>query len=658
MQLFGCLAHLKITIVMQQLLEINSAQVQDPNLENYIFGLRKKYKLEGKICLIQSPSFSFEAFSAEVARKQGYYCYPPTGLQCLQAALAEQGIEIEILDLNYKILENVCLSSDRDVNPSTILHKILNEYFANNQVAVVGVSAGVIVSNVFGVANHPFIQILKFLKDRESEVVLSGGVIATNEWKNILKQDLAHFVIDGEAENKIAVIIKSLFGEKLTTFYKGIHFKDKNQFFESQGNFDQVNFKSNLIPTYKNIPIEKYCQFGSLSPFSRMLGASTKFATIQLNRGCRGRCTFCGVIPFMGKGVRQYPLDLVYNEIEYLVKERAITHFEWLDDDLLRHRESLIELLQKIIDKNLKITWAANNGLIAAAIDAELLALMQESGCIGFRIGIESGNDQILKLIRKPASKQNLLASSQLFKQFPDQIVVGCYIIGFENESYRQILDTFQFSIKMDLAWNGFSIFQILRDSANATEEFSESTKTENSKKYEFIKTSNSDHLANYEKIINFVPSKENKSGVIQTKNKFNIVEFFSKNLEQVHDRAYLDEIWFGFNLISNYICNRNLSQNANPERFAQWLESLQHTHPHNPLMSLFLSLTYILLDQVELAQMQIDLTKNLLKNSAYWQGRFEQYYLQNLVWEEIPSKDFVNQELSILRSKFATILQ
>ena len=47
------------------------------------------------------------------------------------------------------------------------------------------------------------------------------------------------------------------------------------------------------------------------------------------------------------------------------------------------------------------ITWSAGNGLIAASLTEELLGLMRDSGCVGFRIGIESGNADMQKKMKK-----------------------------------------------------------------------------------------------------------------------------------------------------------------------------------------------------------------------------------------------------------------
>lgn len=617
-----------------------------PNQEfqNYLGYLREKYDLTGKLSLIHCPTFSFEAFSFDVAKKKGYYAYPPTGLQCLMAALQNADIDVDILDLNFKLLEKACSANEFDkVHLDSMLEDLLDEYFESQLVSIVGVSAGVIVSNIFGVQRHPFIQVLDYLKRRDEQIVITGGVIATNEWKILLVKELTHFVFRGESENKIIFFLDELLKGNSGWSLSGIYFGIDGKLYQTTGERDTVNFRWDLAGSYKSIPVDRYNEVGSLSPFSRMVGIERKYGTLQLNRGCRARCTFCGVTPFMGRGVRQRPTDAVVSELSYLVREWGIQHFEWLDDDLLRHRKALIEVLNKIIEMKLDVTWAANNGLIASSVDEELLRIMADSGCVGFRIGIESGNDEMLRKIRKPATKRSLRAAAEMFERFPELFVVGCYIIGFENETYRQILDTFQFCIEMNLSWSGFSIYQIVRDSTNVAEDF-ENNRGERSP-------------SNYERISDFVPSKANADGTILQGGNRDVREIFEHERDQVHSKEHLDEIWFAFNLLANYVGNKNLRPSGRPDQFVQWTKALQQGHPSNAVISLFLYLGYVMLGEDGLAREQLSLTKGILERLEYWRKRFNQYSLDKIVVEAPTNAMQVQEVLGNIGSEYRSLL-
>lgn len=635
---------MKNTEALMSILGEPTSGLPNKEFNNYLGQLRKEYDLTGKLSLVHCPTFSFEAFSTDVAKKKGYYAYPPTGLQCLMAALQNADINVDILDLNFKLLERACSASEFEkVHLESMLKDLLDEYFESQHVSIVGVSAGVIVSNIFGVRRHPFIQVLDYLKRRGQQIVITGGVIATNEWKTLLLKELTHFVFRGESENKIIFFLDELLKGKSGRSLSGIYFRANQTFYQTTGERDVVNFQWDLVESYKSIPVERYNTVGSLSPFSRMVGIDKRYGTVQLNRGCRARCTFCGVTPFMGHGVRQRSTSAVVSELKYLVSEQGIQHFEWLDDDLLRHRGALIEVLNKMIGAKLGVTWAANNGLIASSLDQELLRIMTDSGCVGFRIGIESGNDEILRKIRKPATKRTLIRAAKMLEKFPDLFVVGCYIIGFQNETYRQILDTFQFCLEMNLSWSGFSTYQTVRDSTNVTEDF------END--------SDGHPPSNYEKISDFVPSKANSDGTISGRANRDIREIFEREIDQVHSKENLDEIWFAFNLLANYVDNRNLKPNGRPSQFIQWTQALQLSHPSNAVISLFLHLGYVILGDKSLATEQLRLTRQMLGHSEYWCNRFNQYSLDRVLAEAPANEAQVYKVLNSIRDEYRSLL-
>jgi len=585
--------------------------------QKYLGQLKEQISTNQRITLIHCPTFNFDSLNTEVARNRSYYVYPPTGLQCLKAALSDLDVEVDILDLNYLLLKKICETEDEDYLDLTPL---LDEYFDSNDVSVVGVSAGVTVSNVFNIERHPFVQTLNYLAAKGRYLVLTGGVIANNECHSLLRKDLTHFVFDGEAELKLRFFLGQWFGFEGHARTPGIHFKYENQMLETREDRDVVDFKWDVIATYNQIPVESYNEVGCLSPFSRMIGRERKYGTVQLVRGCRAHCTFCGVTPFMGVKVRHYSIDTVLTEIEFLVKERGVSHIEWLDDDLLVDREIAVQLFEKMIDRKFGVTWAANNGLIASSLDEELVRLMVESGCVGFRIGIESGNDQILRRIKKPASTTTLRKASKTLAKFPELFVVGCYIIGFQGERYEQILDTFKFSLEMNLSWSGFSVCQELQDN-NVEGEFESDLKNGKPE--------------GRKKIIDFVPSKESTERAINP-GKEQYDSIFDLPGDAIPSPEQLNEMWFAFNLFANYIYNKNLRPEGSPGKFIRWVQVIQLGYPCNAVISMFLYLAYLLDGQSENASDQLERTRNNLKESEYWVKRFKQYGLDR-VMEALP---------------------
>jgi radical SAM superfamily enzyme YgiQ (UPF0313 family) len=448
--------------------------------------------------------------------------------------------------------------------------------------------------------------------------VLAGGPCATIEARNLVLGKWAHLVFRGEAEDRLRYLLALLFGETGIPEMSGICFLDRDRYAESTGSTAMVDFRESVIDTYKTLPVEQYHTVGCLSPFSRMVGTDKRYANLQLIRGCRMRCTFCGLTQYRGSNaVCQYPVDMLFSEIEFLARERGVQHFEWLDEDLLANRPAIFEFLQRLSQADFEITWAADIGLIAVYLEEALLELMARSGCVGFRIGVESGNEEMLRRIKKPATKEKLREVSRRLQRHPEFFVVGLYMLGFEGETYRQMFDTLEFSIALNLSWSHFSVYQEMKE----TELQVISRLDTKTRRAEYR-----DWLPSTQKVVGSSTVGAASPTTLSAR------EVFQLPPGSVHAAELKQELWFAFNLIANYLCNKNLRPGGNVDHFIRWVSGLQMTYPRHPVMSLFLSLAHSIEGNQEEADSQFSLTLRNLEHSAYWRSRFEGYELNRVV--------------------------
>ena len=507
----------------------------------YCRQLKGTYLRNKKVLLVQSPQFLMQGFNPQVAKDRGYYAYPPAGLQWIAKTFLRHGFEVRILDLNYEILRRVIHEGFDHRDWPRIIDECLREFTEPSIVGISCLSVGIDILS----EGHPLTSVLRYFHQKDASVVIAGGATATNEYQVLLQEGLCHFVISGEGENKMDLLLDRLLGADVGVKpASGIYFCSEGRVLESLGPRDIVELKGNLIDVYGYIPIEEYCRAGSLNPFSRMAGIDRRFAGIQLNRGCRGDCKFCGVTDFMGKGVRQFSVNDVVGEIDYLVKEKGVRHFEVLDDDLLGgpgQPAAVIKLLRAMVALNREygISWSAGNGLIAASISPVLLDLMRDSGCVGFRIGIESGDERMLKKLKKPANLRKIRETALLLQDYPEIFVGGNFIIGLlGEETFGEMLGTFKFALQINLDWMAVTTFQ-LTSKANA----------------ERKKISGDGAAAT-----DFIPAKDHINGEVGLKDDVsgNGLDVFSLPLDLVPSRREIGNIWFAFNLLANYVFNKN----------------------------------------------------------------------------------------------------
>lgn len=562
----------------------------------------------GRLLLIQIPQVVLGSFDPKIARQRGYYAFPPTGLQYLEQAIRHRGLEVRLLDLNFELLKRVNEDPafDHAAWPE-ILERVLDDF----DPGMVGVSC------LFDLGIGPLLEVLGRVRRRGRAVTIAGGVIASYEWRRLLDKELAHFVVRGEGENKLNFLLDQLARDPRSPPTPGILFRpEPGDFVESEGPPDVVPVAGTLIESYRLVPIEQYHRYGSLNPFSRRMDAAP-FAAIQFSRGCRARCTFCSVRDFMGAGVRSRPVADVLAEMEYLITHRGVRHFEWLDDDLLCHRKEVKELLSAIVAKGWDIHWSANNGLIAASIDRELMELIRDSGCIGFKVGIETGNPEMLRKVRKPGNLPKFREFAKLLRDFPEPFVGGNIILGLPGETFGQMMDSFRFVLELDLDWTAFTICQVIRGAsafADAGEYFE------------------SQMHPGGAPVANFIPVRDTRSGAVETREGVRRgLDVFGLPRDLVPGPDQIKEIWFAFNLLANYVWNKNLRPGGRPDKFIAWVTTAQMAYPTNPYMSLFLAVARQIQGNAPEARRLCDLAAEQTR-STYWEERFRAFHLTRVL--------------------------
>jgi radical SAM superfamily enzyme YgiQ (UPF0313 family) len=287
-----------------------------------------------------------------------------------------------------------------------------------------------------------------------------------------------------------------------------------------------------------------------------------------------------------------------------------------LDDDLLWDRERTIELFTEMARQVPKLQWTAGNGLIGVAIDEDVMEAMVRSGLKAFKIGVESGNDQMLHEIKKPTTKAKLRERSKLIARYPDVLFSANFIVGFPAETFAQMMDSFDFARELATDWASFYICQPLK----GTDMFSafqalgdERTRDER-----------------YEKVIN--PGRAAERGEFgykfakdpaALKTGWDIFDIPRDSVPEIEQQK---EIWFAFNLVANFLDNPNFKPGGNVAKIARWLEAIHDGYPYDASMAAALSHAYRLMGEAAKHEAYRAKFLRLIDEAPYWQGRVQQF--------------------------------
>jgi hopanoid biosynthesis associated radical SAM protein HpnJ len=171
------------------------------------------------------------------------------------------------------------------------------------------------------------------------------------------------------------------------------------------------------------------------------------YVSLYTTRGCPAQCTFC-LWPqtLSGHPWRKRSTDDVASE---MAKVKAywpeVKEFFFDDDTFNIQKARTIELCEKL--KPLGLTWSCTSRVTT---DFETLKAMKEAGCRLLIVGYESGDQQILKNIKKGATIERA-------RQFTKDchklglVVHGDFIMGLPGETRETINNTIAFAKELDV---------------------------------------------------------------------------------------------------------------------------------------------------------------------------------------------------------------
>jgi hopanoid biosynthesis associated radical SAM protein HpnJ len=193
-----------------------------------------------------------------------------------------------------------------------------------------------------------------------------------------------------------------------------------------------------VAPIYKrDLPISEYVIPHFKNPY----------ISIYSSRGCPSRCIYC-LWPqtFSGRSMRVRSPQNVYEEIKWIVDNIPEMRELSFDDDTFtantKHAREIAGLI-----KPLGISWTIN---ARANTDYETLKILREAGLRHVVVGFESGNDLILKNIKKGVT----VAQAERFVKDCNNLglsIHGAFIMGLPGECRETIQQTIEFAKKLDL---------------------------------------------------------------------------------------------------------------------------------------------------------------------------------------------------------------
>jgi len=312
--------------------------------------------------------------------------------------------------LNYALLAGYVRDRNPDVIPNIRTYRLydylqepydLNEDIAQADVVCVGCST----SEFYDAYN--ICEVAKGM----GKTTIMGGIFASANARSILSLGNVDFIVSGEGEKTLDVLLKNLKQPENVT---GLTFVKDGKIVVTPPT-PRIHALDTVKPAYDLLDLESYAKLGS--------------AGIYTSRGCTNGCKFCTLAPFWSyKSIARSPQN-VYEEVMYL-KDAGFRSINIKDESITSDTLRL-----KLLSERLKHTGMEFK--IKARLDEitqETLDLLGEMNVRVIHTGVETANRHLLSDTKGNMGLEEVrarikLATAQGFRINPS------FILGFPFES-------------------------------------------------------------------------------------------------------------------------------------------------------------------------------------------------------------------------------
>lgn len=275
------------------------------------------------------------------------------------------------------------------------------------------------------------------VKSVKKEIItILGGPHPTCCPEEMLRVEGVDFVVVGEGEDTITELIHKLKNKLPVDGVKGVGFK--------VGGRIVVNKRRPLIEDLDRIPFPAKDLI-----LNKELMHPDHFCNIFATRGCPYQCVFCSSFNVWSRKVRYRSPENVVAEMKEMERLYNSEFFSFADDSFTVSKKWILKLCDLIKREKFKgyFRWTCNTKPVL--IDEDIVVAMKEAGCVAIALGIESGNDAVLKRMKKGTTVEQARKAVDILNKHKVKFS-GQFLIGMPWETEEQIMDTINLMKELD----------------------------------------------------------------------------------------------------------------------------------------------------------------------------------------------------------------
>ncbi|MFX1270666.1 MAG: B12-binding domain-containing radical SAM protein [Promethearchaeota archaeon] len=264
--------------------------------------------------------------------------------------------------------------------------------------------------------------------DLDCKVVVGGAHASFSDALILRDAPQIDFVVRGEGEYVMLDLLERMGTDQLEKV-KGITYRMSSEI--------KRNPLSRPIEDLDTLPFPAY----DLMDMKQYLQGPIRVGTMISSRGCPFSCTFCSSSRSSGKKWRGRSAENVIAEVDLLVRRYKIDELEFLDDLFCYDPLRVKQICELIRTRNYSLGWTCSARADILSNNPVMAKRLKQAGCRSVYIGVESGSQRVLDLMRKGITLEQVWRSNEIAKYAKLERIFS-FVLGYPGETVEEAMST------------------------------------------------------------------------------------------------------------------------------------------------------------------------------------------------------------------------
>jgi len=269
--------------------------------------------------------------------------------------------------------------------------------------------------------------------------IIWGGIHASLLPEQTLENPYTDIVVIGEGEETFPELVKALESGTPLSHVSGICYRENGKVHYTR-NRPFVNLDEQPPLSYHLINMNHYRR--------RLFGID--HISLNSSRGCTFRCSFCWDPVMHKRKWRAMGPETVLDHLKRIIRDYGIRGFLFTDDHFFIDMERAYRIIEGIVraDLNISISKLQIRTDAICRLDKEFLHLLVRAGVKRFSVGVESGSQRVLDLMKKDCSVEEVIEANRKLIPYPI-VPVFLFMMGLPTETPEEFAQSIRLAVQL-----------------------------------------------------------------------------------------------------------------------------------------------------------------------------------------------------------------